>query len=54
VCSLSLAAISLTPFYNILLRTGTYYDFDDGRVIQYAKKNHIATSRDQEYHGRGE
>ncbi len=32
--------------YNILLRLGSHYDFDDGRIIQYAKGECIITSKD--------
>ncbi len=31
---------------NILLRLGSHYEFDDGRVIQYAKGESIITSTD--------
>jgi hypothetical protein len=34
--------------YNILLRLGSHYELDDGRILQYAKGERVVTSADDE------
>jgi hypothetical protein len=39
-------ALLVVPLYNILMRLGSHYEFDDGRIVQYAKGDCVVTSED--------
>jgi hypothetical protein len=43
----ALDAILAVPIYNILLRLGSHYEFDEGRIIQYVSGGCIVTSEDE-------
>jgi|GEM_PF-5875392 len=46
IAALSLEIVLLIVIYNIMLRLGSQYDFDEGRILQYSKGECIAVLED--------
>lgn len=44
---IALDALLAVPIYNILLRLGSHYEFDEGRIVQFASGDCIVTSQDE-------